>query len=80
MLLSPPTYLSLIKKRIKFFGLKAATQRMRLFVSAVGLASAQSACNTKCDIDTLIKSITNKGDGEFYVECNEELTQVGLIL
>ena len=49
---------------------------MRLFVSTagLGLVSAETACNTKCSIDTLTNSITNKGNGEFYVECNEYMT------
>ena len=50
---------------------------MRLFVSTagLGLVSAETACNTKCSIDTLTSSITNKGTGDFYVECNEEATK-----
>ena len=52
---------------------------MRLFVSAVSLASTAqgAACSANCDAATLASNIVNNGPSEFTVECDETQTEEG---
>ena len=52
---------------------------MRLFVSAVSLASTAqgAACSASCDAATLTSNIVNDGPSEFTVECDEDRTEEG---